>query len=421
MGLLGIIHITNMDTESIKQYMKTLQEEYLQANRKKKGAILDEFCKNTKQDRKYAIKKFRNIVKLKKKGEKRKPRTEYYNGLVKAALARMWKIFDYPCGQRLAPLLETETDRMRKLNELVCSDETAGKLKTIVPSTIDEKLKHEKEVEMQKNKYKKKCDSLLCSKVPTKTSAELDRENPGVEQIDFVEHCGASAAGEYVNSLSIVDIFSGWWEGDGVMGKGQGRALKAIDEARKRSPVPWREMHPDNGGNIMNYHVYEYAMENGIDYSRSRPYKKNDNCFVEQKNSTHIRQVVGHLRHDTEEERKIISDLYRNELRLYKNFFQPVLKLIEKIRIKGKNKNKYDQAKTPYLRPTESDIISQEKKEELKKIYNSLNPAELKRMIDAKLKLLYKEYQKSKNSEKSEKNYKKLTPSIVSLLIGQPV
>jgi len=410
-----------MNKQSMKQYMETLQKGYRKANKKEKGKILDEYCKNTKQDRKYSIKKFLRRIVLKKEGEVRKPRKQYYDGLVKAALAKMWKIFDYPCGQRLAPLLKTETDRMRNLKELDCSVETAEKLKTIVPSTIDEKLRHEKEVEMQKHKYKNKCDSLLCSKVPTKTSAELDRENPGVEQIDFVEHCGASASGEYINSLSIVDIFSGWWEGDGVMGKGQERALKAIDEARMRSPITWKEMHPDNGGNIMNYHVYEYAQTNNIEFSRSRPYKKNDNCFVEQKNSTHVRQIIGYLRHDTEEERIIISDIYRNELRLYKNFFQPVLKLIEKKRVKGKIKKKYDEAKTPYLRLMESDKISQEKKEELKKIYDSLNPAELKRKIDAKLKLLYKEYQKSKNSKKSEKNYKKLTPTIVSLLIGQPV
>ena len=410
-----------MNKQSMNQYIETLQKGYREASKIEKGKILDEYCKNTKQDRKYAIKKFLRRIVLKKEGEKRKPRKQYYDGLVKAALAKMWKIFDYPCGQRLTPLLQTETDRMRRLKELDCSDETAEKLKTIVPSTIDEKLKHEKEVEMQKHKYKKKCDSLLCSKVPTKTSAELDRESPGVEQIDFVEHCGASASGEYVNSLSIVDIFSGWWEGDGVMGKGQERALEAIDEARKRSPIQWKEMHPDNGGNIMNYHIYEYAQTNNIEFSRSRPYKKNDNCFVEQKNSTHVRQIVGYLRHDTEEERAIISSLYRNELRLFKNFFQPVLKLKEKVRENGRIKKKYDKAKTPYLRLMESDKITKEKKEELKKIYDSLNPAKLKREIDAKLKLLYKEYKKHSGSEIIQKSSRKLTPTIVSLLIGQPV
>lgn len=358
---------------------------------------------------------------MKKEGEQRKARKETYDGPVKAALATMWKIFDHPCGARLAPLLKTETERMRRLKELTCSDETAEKLQRIVPSTIDEKLRHEKDVERQKQAYRSKRNPLLCSKVPTKTSAELNRDHPGVEQIDFVEHGGTSASGEYVNSLSIVDIFSGWWEGDAVMGKGQERALSAIQKVKQRSPFPWKEMHPDNGGNIMNYHVYEYAKKNKIVFSRSRPYKKNDNCFVEQKNSTHVRQVVGYLRYDTEEEREIISDLYQNELRLYKNFFQPVMKLTEKTRVNGTIKKKYDTPKTPYVRLVESSDISEKTKKELRTLYESLNPADLKRAIDAKLATLYRAYQKHRGSKNVEPSRKKLSTTMVSLEIGQPV
>ena len=116
----------------------------------------------------------------------------------------------------------------------------------------------------------------------------------------------------------------------------------AIDNARKRSPVAWREMHPDNGTNLLNWHVYRYAEKEKLEYSRSRPYKKNDNCFVEQKNSTHVRRQFGYLRYDTQEEIDIMNDLYRNKLRLFKNFFQPVMKLKEKVRIKGKIHRKYD-------------------------------------------------------------------------------
>jgi hypothetical protein len=326
-----------MNVEAKQQYMKTLRERYLQADRKEKGRILDEYCRNTKEDRKYAIKKFRYIVKIKKK-EERKRRTEYYDGNVRAALAVMWKIFDNPCGQRLETILRNETDRMRKLRELICSDDTAVKLKRITSSTIDKKLAHEKELEFIKRKYKPTHTFPLKNEIPAKTSAELDRENPGVVQIDFVEHCGVSAAGEYVNSLSMVDIYSGWWEGGAVMGKGQERALCAINEARNRSPFIWREMHPDNGSNIMNYHILSYALREGIDLSRSRPYKKNDNCFVEQKNSTHIRKPIGYLRYTTEAEKNILSALYQNELRLYKNFFQPVIKIISKTRVKEKIK-----------------------------------------------------------------------------------
>lgn len=382
-----------MDVKAKQQYMETLREEYLRGNKKEKGRILDEYCKNTKQERKYAIKKFRYKVVLK---ETRKNRKEYYGGFVKTALATMWKIFDFPCGQRLTSILNDETDRMRKLGELACSDMTAKKLKEITSSTIDKKLEHEKEVEWNKRKYKPTHTFPLKKEVPTKTSAELDRENPGTLQIDFVEHCGVSASGDYVNSLSVVDIFSGWWEGDGVMGKGQERALEAIDKARTRCPFDWKEMHPDNGPNIMNYHIYEYGIANGIALSRSRPYKKNDNCFVEQKNSTHVRQKIGYLRYDTEEERRIISDLYLNDLRLFKNFFQPIIKLVSKIRIKGKIKKKYDIPKTPYKRLMESDKLRQTQKDKLKKIYDSLNPALLKKNIDKKLDELQKIHDKKR-------------------------
>ena len=382
-----------MDTNAKQQYMETLRKRYLKSNKKAKGEVLDEYCRNTGEDRKYAIKKFRYKVRLKANRKKKK---EYYDGYVKAALAAMWKVFDYPCGQRLETILKEETDRMRRLNELVCSDEVADKLKRIASATIDRKLEHEREVELNKRKYKPSFTFPLKNEVPVKTNAELDRKNPGTVQIDFVEHCGVSASGEYVNSLSVVDIYSGWWEGDAVSGKGQERALKAIDAARKRSPFDWKEMHPDNGGNIMNYHIYQYGLDRGISLSRSRPYKKNDNCFVEQKNSTHVRKAMGYLRYDTELERALISDLYQNELRLYKNFFQPVIKLVSKTRFKGKIKRKYDKAKTPYKRFMESDGISPERKEELKAIYESLNPALLKSNIEKKLNRLQNAYEKKK-------------------------
>ncbi len=402
-----------MNFESRNQYMETLRKKYFSAGKKEKTNILDEYCKNTGQERKYVIKKFWHKAKLKLAGSVRKPRKEYYDGLVKSALVKLWAIFDYPCGQRLEPMLKDESAKLRALGEIECSDETLLKLQKITPSTIDLKLAHAREDLTNKRKYASKKNSLVASKVPTKTSAEQDRTTPGQEQIDCVEHCGTSASGDYVNSLSAVDIFSGWWEGEAVMGKGQERALIATDAARKRSPFEWKEMHPDNGGNILNIHVYNYAQENGIAMSRSRPYKKNDNCFVEQKNSTHVRQVVGYLRYDTPLEQEIMNDLYRNELRLYKNFFQPVMKLASKERIKGKIHKKQGQAMTPYKRLMTSPAVPETSKIQLQKIYESLNPAQLKRSIDAKLALLYKAYQKknglpveaSPNMKKSSVRY----------------
>lgn len=374
--------------------METLRETYLRGSKKEKSEILDEYCRNTSMDRKYVIKRFRGKAGLKKEKTSRKKRKEKYDGSVKAALAKVWRIFDYPCGQRCTSILRDELDRLVTLGEVSCSEEVIIKLKKISSAEIDRSLAHEKEVIRQKNKYTIRPNRFLCSKVPTKTSAEIARDHPGRIQIDCVEHCGTNAAGEYLNSLTTVDIFSGWWEGAVLMGKGQERALVGIHDARERSPFSWLEIHPDNGGNIMNYSVYAYAEKHHIEFSRSRPYKKNDNCFVEQKNSTHVRKVVGYLRYDTEEEQAILSDLYCHELRLYKNFFQPVMKLVEKQRVGGKIRKKYDVPKTPYRRLMECTFLTVEQKDTLLKIYENLNPAELKRKIDLKREQLYVAYQK---------------------------
>ena len=403
-----------MNQEARKQYMETLRERYLKANKREKGGILNEYCRNTGQERKYVSKKFRYKVKLK---ETRKPKKEYYDGYVKVALAAIWKIFDYPCGQRLKPLLRTETDRLRNLKEIKCSDEVVRKLKKMGSATIDRKLKHEKEVLMLGRKYKKK-NPLLSHQISVKVSADFDRTAVGHTQVDLVEHCGVSAAGEYVNSMAFVDVSSGWWEGEAVMGKGQERAFASLKNARSRLPFRLLGIHPDNQNNLINEHVYRYSQEQGIEFTRSRPYKKNDNCFVEQKNWTHIRKFVGYLRYDTQKELEILNNLYRSELRLYKNFFQPVIKLKSKTRIKGKIHKKYDEAKTPYQRLMELNQL--DAKEELKMLYESLNPAELKRNIDKKLSLLYKAYKTKSGRQMVEPAAKKLTPSMVSFYMTQP-
>ena len=400
-----------MNIEAKKQYMDTLKERYFKASKKEKGEILNEYCRNTKQERKYAIKKFNYKIKLKSKEERGK-RVCFYGGDVIAVLVKIWKIFDYPCGQRMEEILKTEVENLRRWKEIVCSDKIAGKLKKMKSATIDRRLNHEKEVLKLKEKYRKK-SSFLLSNVPVKTSADFDRNIIGNEQVDFVESCGSSASGEYVNNLSICDIFSSWWEGEAVMGKGQRRALVALDKIRKRMPFNWIEFHPDNGTNLLNFAVYAYAEKEKLKYSRSRPYHKNDNCFIEQKNSTHIRQVIGYLRYDTQEELDCLNDLYRNELRLYKNFFQPVIKLKSKVRIGGQIKRKYDKAKTPYRRLIESNQISKKEKEKLIATYHSLNPAELKRTIDKKLDNLYRIYQKKKG-QKNIKITNKLIPSMMS-------
>lgn len=378
----------NMDARS--QYLKVLQGNYFMTkSKKKKSSILDEYCRNTHQNRKYVIRKVNSPI---PSTPKKRIREEIYDGHVRAALAKVWKIFDYPCGQRLAPLLKSEVDRLRDFGELLIPDEVTEKLKRISPKTIDRKLKHQKEVLHLKRKHHQRNNPLIYQKIPVRAGG-WDRSLVGQVQIDLVEHCGSSAGGQFINSVSDADIATGWWEGEAVMGRAQGRTFDALTNMRKRTPFHWLEIHPDNDNTFINWHLLTYAEKEGVMFSRSRPYRKNDNCFVEQKNSTHIRGILGHLRYDTEKELEIINSLYRNELRLYKNFFQPVMKLKEKIREKGKIHRKYDVPKTPYQGLMESGQVSEETKKQLRDLYQSLNPAQLKRKIDEKLHKLYKAYE----------------------------
>lgn len=382
------------------QYLKVLQRKYLMAkSRKEKSLILNEYCKNTHQNRKYVIRKIRSSISLRVKRRGGKPIV--YDGYAKVALTQIWDIFDEPCGQRLAPLLKTEVDRLRQLEEIFISNEVADKLKRISPRTIDRALRRQKEALHLNRKYRQKRNPLIYQKIPVKAGG-WDRSIPGQLQVDLVEHCGQSASGLFGNTVSVAEVAFLWWEGEAVMGKGQETSFDALKRIRERSPFNWVHVHPDNDKNFINWHLFRYCKAEDLEFSRSRPYQKNDNNFVEQKNSTHVRAVIGHLRYDTEKELAIINSLYRSELRLYKNFFQPVMKLKEKIRDKGKVHRKYDTPLTPYQRVIESEKIPEETKEQLRR----LNPAELKRKIDEKIHRLFEIYEEKQGGAKASPSKK---------------
>lgn len=382
-----------MDMNSKKQYLKELQKEYLKANKKQKGILLDEAMKRTGQARKYLTRKLSAKTRWNKPERSRTTRPRQFGSDLTIHLVKIWDIFDKPCGQRLAPMIKEELERLRQFREVNVNKEQAEKLLKISARSIDLLLSHEKEVRRLSLKDEKKRNPLLYQQIPTKMSDEWDRQILGQIQIDGVEHCGQSTFGQYANTIAHTDISAHWWEAEAVSGKGQTRTLEAIKLARGRFPYNWNEIHPDNGTSFINYFIYDYAKLEKLEFSRSRPYKKNDNCFIEQKNSQNVRKVVGHVRYDTEAEIDILNDLYRNELRLYKNFFQPVMRLESKERNKGHISRKYQTAKTPYKWLMDSKETPDEVKRTLGEIYVTLNPAKLKRMIDLKLKNLAKVYQ----------------------------
>ena len=193
-----------------------------------------------------------------------------------------------------------------------------------------------------------------------------------------------------------------------------------MKEIRKRTPFQWEGIDSDNGEEFINHTLYKYCQRERLEFTRSRPNRKNDNAYIEQKNWTHVRKVLEYLRYDTPKELMLINNLYHNELRLYKNFFQPVMKLTEKVRIGGSVKRKYDIPKTPYHRLRESTQISDKTKAEFESLYLSLNPAQLKRDIESELDKLYQAYEEKRSTQEVDPHRKLAPHTVTSFMMQQP-
>jgi hypothetical protein len=396
---------------SRNQYLETLLERYLKADKAQKGLLLDEYCGNTKQNRKYVIRKVSRLAfgppRVKKK------RLAVYGPEVRSALATIWKMFDLPCGQRLASVVRTELERLRRLREVEVSEKTAWKLLRVSPATIDRLLQPLKEEVKDRSRHSSRGGNLIAKKIPLRMT-DWDTSRVGYVEMDLVLHGGASTAGEFGHSLSAVEISSGWWEGEVVMGRAQVRIFNALKEIRERSPFTWLGIDSDNDNAFINALLYQYSVDEELEFTHSRAYRKNDNAYIEQKNFTHVRKPLGYLRYDTPEELQLIRDLYHHELRLFKNFLLPVMKLVRKERIGGHVKRVYDTPKTPYQRLLESGQIDDQTAAELRRIYLSLNPAEIKRQMDKKLSRLFDIYEKKKKRSVMVNPYKKLEPTMVT-------
>ena len=368
-----------MDMHSREQYLATLRAEYRRASKKQKTRLLNEARKRTRLNRKVLIRKLAHPAPMKPERRKRR-RSKTYGAELKAPLVRVWELFDFPCSQRLAPVLRAQVDRLRLLGELRCSDRVAELLKQASPKTLDRLLAHERQVRRLKRQRRAPIHPLLYQRVPVKLPNEWDREQAGNLQIDFVVHCGRSLAGEFVHTFSAADIATGWWEGEPQMGRSQQASETSFGAVRQRVPFRIREIHPDNDSALLNELLWNYCRKRRIAMSRSRPYEKNDNAWVEQKNWTHVRKVVGYRRFDRAEELELMRELYR-ALGEFQNFFQPVMKLKEKVREGGKVRRVYDEPKTPYQRLLSSGALKRPQRKTLQARYEALNPAELSRRI----------------------------------------
>lgn len=363
-----------------EQYLSEVRKEYVRADDHRRTQLLDEAQKRTGMNRKYLIRLLNRAERPKAKVKRRRRGAEYGAAVV-TALVEVWDMFEQPCGERLAAVLRSETDRLIRLGELRCSEETAEKLKAISASTIDRLLRREKRVRLLRRNRNPGVQRLIHQKVPVKVAADWDTSEVGNIQVDFVAHCGRSTGGDYVYTLSAVDIATNWWEGQAIPVRSQHATKDGLDQIRPRFPFRILELHPDNDSALVNDLLWDWCRDRRIRMSRSRPYKKNDNAWVEQKNWTHVRKLVGYRRFDTTTEMRLLNEIY-GLLRLYKNFCLPTIKLVSKVRDGGRIKRVYDKPRTPYQRLLESGQISRKDREQLRSIYEKLNPADLKRRID---------------------------------------
>lgn len=379
--------VTNkMSLPSRIEYLKKVKPRYLKASKEEKSNMLDEFCENTGYVRKYAIRRLasQNAVSIPKTINRK--RGCFYTNEDILWLSKIWEIMDYPCGQRLAPVLAEMVNILISFNELAIPSSIAEKLKNIKSDTINKRLKPYKVKLRRKINSTTRPGSLLKKQIPIRTIS-WDEMRIGCCELDIVAHCGDSAQGEFINSLTLTDILTGWTENTAFIGKAQKRIIDGLDNIQNRIPFSLRAIDPDNGSEFINWQLFNYCMGREIEFTRGRPYQKNDNAHVEQKNWTHVRKVFGYKRRETEYELSIMNNLYENELRLYKNFFMPNVKLIDKKRM-GKHGEKikkiYDKAKTPYQRVLECSQVEEKTKETLREQYKRLNPAELRRNILSK-------------------------------------
>jgi len=370
-----------------QELIKTIKPRYLKADKKGKSKILDEFCSNTGFNRKYTIAILQANYEYNKATKYgRKPRKKVYKSDVMLSIIKIWELLEYPCGVRLESVLLSTAMALKRHNELSISAKVEQQLKTISAKTLDRRLGKEREIRrLKRNRGTTRHGSLLKSSIPVRIT-EWNTNELGFMEMDTVAHNGGFPDGEFIYSLDMVEISTGWSEQIAVMGKGKLGVVKAVNEVKAELPFKLKGMDSDSGGEFINWHMVDYCKENDLFFTRSRPDKKNDNAYVEQKNNTHIRHWLGYGRYNTLEQLEMINGLYRNELRLFNNFFRPVMKIKSKEKVNNSVCRKiYDKAQTPYQRLIDSNQISDDQKQELKELYLSLNPVELKTKIDLKL------------------------------------
>jgi len=370
---------------------KTICERYRKARKKEKGRILDDFVKSAKCSRYHARWLLRNhgrrvevkpLVILEGDAHMRTRRRhkKEYGPEVLAPLKKVWEILDFIGSKRLVAALPEVVPRLVACRELRLTKSVQKKLLAISASSIDRLLQRERAKYVLKRRGGTKPGTLLKHQVPIRTFEDWNEAAPGFLEMDLVGHDGGSACGDYCQTLDITDVATGWTEQRAVPNKAEKWVFEALQDLRQSLPFPVRGLDSDNGTEFINHHLVRFCKLERITFTRARPYRKNDTCFVEQKNWSIVRRFVGYDRYEGQAACDTLNELYRL-LRDYNNFFLPSMKLKEKTRDGARVRKRYHRAQTPYQRLMESPAIDKNTKNQLKQYYQRLNPAQLYRQI----------------------------------------
>lgn len=370
-----------MTTELKREYLKNIRLRYHRGTKKQRTLILDEYCKVCGLTRKHAIRLLNdNLSDIPKRpGPERK-----YGSDVDKHLRHLWECMGRINSKKMVsamplwlPFYHEADVHMKKL------------LSQISAATIDRHL--EKFRESAKRGLSSTEPSMLKNKIPIELLDHHIKE-PGFIEADTVAHCGTSLAGEFVNTLTMTDIFTGWTENRAMFTKERRTVMGAIRSIERNLPFKIKGFATDNGNEFLNHdlHSYFYDRKERVKFVRRRPYKKNDNAHVEQKNWTHVRELFGYERFDKGKLVKLMNDIYRDLWNPLWNYFTPTMKLESKERIGGKIIKVHSKPITPYQRLIDSGVLTGEECARLKNTYDHLNPFELKRELEKQLKWFFR-------------------------------
>jgi hypothetical protein len=365
-----------------REVTKATAVRYAQSSRREKQVLLDELCRLTGWHRDNARKALRAALKPPRPRPARRPRPPVYDESVMAVLRKAWAVMDAPCGKLLAPMLPAMIDRLRACGELDIDDDLAARAGRVSAATIDRRFAADRARLAMRGRSGTKPGSLLKNQIPIRTWADWADDRPGFVEIDLVGHEGGDPSGDFCQTLTVTDIATGWTETRAVQNKAQKWVFAALQLIVTAMPFDVVGIDSDNGKEFINEQLLRYCEDNHITFTRSRVGNKNDGAHVEGKNWTVVRRAVGYHRYDTMTELAMLNDLYAR-LRLMTNFFIPQAKLIAKTRTGAKVTKKYDTAATPYQRVLARPDIDQQVKDRLTAQYQGLNPAALRREMNA--------------------------------------